>query len=475
MPNKGIAWLPVAIGIIFLAEILIFSVMFTKVTVFSREVQDANILFEGDEIETYARSVENSVQLSVAQGLNDFYLDHRLALWQSYSARDLMPTAAATEGQVTANAHKHAYGFLTAHQEFASKQKNGIVFKLPSESSVTIGADKVSMKLSPEAEISKNFYGTSYLRKFVAESTLVTVFGKIMDRIRSLVTGDEIGVAALAGIGRAGDDVVVCKFQKADGTDFDMTSYIDDVAGCPKIDAGGKPGDKSCGKTGQTTTKGTMNFCSKQSKYVCSKSIPSNIAGPGRDPPEAPEVYERSHKNDYGAGAKSIIEKAVNHAACLEYELDNESEEYTVSFDGSVTTLAGVKAAIESPSCSVVNAGLCGCKKVAKCGSKKNPKTLWECRVYKSKTCDYSHYDEVSAKVRFQEDGFIYGFLESASKPADSIKLIFTAISGNLNAASGVSAGTTTADPQDQYTLPEDSVPLPDGFTSDGSDFFTMP
>ena len=58
--SKGIIWLPIALGIILLVEILVFSIGFTKVTMFAREVQDSNIVFEGDELETYARSISTS-------------------------------------------------------------------------------------------------------------------------------------------------------------------------------------------------------------------------------------------------------------------------------------------------------------------------------------------------------------------------------------------------------------------------------
>lgn len=454
---KGIFWLPIAIGIVFLAQILIFSLMFTKVTVFSREVQDANILFEGDELETYARSLGDSVELSIVQSLYNFSLSHNGEVWQNYGDKRVPDAAKEIEGSVQI----YSNAFLARHAEFSASVSDPgdpqIEFPASMGSlTMVLGEKKIDARFDPEIELKKTsvqFPVAEFKRSFVAETSFVTVFGEMMKVIRdNLIGGDKVTTYTLYGIGRGGGSATQCQASST-SVSGQRVSYIDDhTSGNRQI-------------VSATQTRGHMDFCSFDTKFVCTKGSP-NSAGTPRADPTADEVYSNSHGKSFGSGKAAMVEDVKSNLACLELELDEASEDYTVSFDDT----ENVKSEITSPSCTLTNTGVCACKLVGKCGSKTNPKKLYECNVQKRKTCDYSHFAEAEVTPRFQEDGFIYGFIDGK----DSVKTVFKIVSGNMQGFS--TPQTSISHGPEDYGLGSDDDVLPSNIQRDADgNYFTLP
>lgn len=420
--SKGFAWIPVAIGIIFLVQILIFSLSFTKITIFSREVLDANIVFEGDELETYVRSIDNSVQLSIAQAIYEFIREKTqdgTKVWQNYGTSEV-PTPTDTSTGLMQRIEGYMNTFLQAHASFpGAKDIPAVAFPAGiGEGTLTIKDDRIDMFFEPEVELKKTFVGVAqYSRKFVAESTLATVFGEMMDSIRNLIENDVIGKFALHAIGKDGGD------GEFDPKTCKLDSYIDDVANCKEGLTSPESTLGVCGKLTQTDTRGSKQFSDVPFVEECSKDIPTPARCDSR--PSAEQVYEASHHNGYDSGEASIKSLADQYMACLERKLDEASTDYTVAFEKKETD-----SLIKDLSCGdKKTGGICNCEDVGTCLLNGERVTKWRCETVYIMTCDYRHYDKADLTVRYQEDGFVYWW-------GDSIKIIFKAISGNMQGVS---------------------------------------
>lgn len=437
MAMKGfVPWALVALGLIILAEFLIFSYAFSKVTILSRETLDANVLFEGDELETYARSITDSVQLSIAQAIYDFTAEYSKPpkdLWQNYDQKIVPDPAPEIKDKVK----EFMETFLQEHRNAPGNADAPKIIFPPDmgEAFLTIRENYVSAYFQqkpdePEMELEKEFFVAKFSRKFMAEGVLVTVFGEMMDSIRNLIENDVIGKFALHAIGKdggAGDfDPKLC-VPKID-------SYIDDVANCKEGLTSPEQTLGVCGKLAQTDTRGSKQFSDLPYVEKCSKDIPTPARCDSR--PSAEQVYEASHHNSYDSGKASIKSLADQYMACLEKELDGVDStderltDYTVAFEKKETD-----SLINDLSCGdKKTGGICNCEDVGTCLLNGERVTKWRCETVYIMTCDYRHYDKADLTVRYQEDGFVYWW-------GDSIKIIFRAISGNMQGVSAPSAG----------------------------------
>lgn len=411
MNSKGVIWLPLAIGIIILVEVLIFSSGFTKVSIFSRETVDANIVFEGDQLETYARAIENAVQLSIAQSLYDFYLGHQTT-WQNYesvSIPDPLP-------DVQKNTQEYSESFLSAFRNFppAAKEPNIDFPTTIGTGKLAIDDEKVSIKFDPEIVLNKNAFGTTtFTRKFSAESTLVTYFDKMMDRIRKLLNDEKAFTnQALNAIG----------FEKyepdtSDSENPEPGSYLNHQRSPEPYSP--EPSSFSF-LTGQST-QGYVEYCSTERKTFSNDNTkPSHKIWD----PKAEDVYKVTHEaGGYSSAESKIMTSIENHVmGFLQLKLDKETTDYTVAFSDFSSKAKALGSCF--PPVSLDKCGICECVKYNALGEC----ILWGCNVYKSVTCQYSHSGAGTVKSRFQEDGFVYGFRQGA----DNVKLVFTAIFGNL-------------------------------------------
>ncbi len=422
MQGRGIAWVPIAIGIFFIAEILVFSFAFTKVTIFARTVTDANVVFEGDEIETYARSIDNSIQLSIAQSLYDFFKKHDSELWQRYGS-NLMPTGDAILSEVQGGAMGYFNNFVKAHEDYsASSGGNKITFGWDGGGSPapTMKIDKayVNMFIEPEMKLNKgpiDFASATFERKFVAESTLVTVFGEIKDRIAKLIGGGELTQQVLDAVGFQD-----YKPDTADSQNPEPGSYLNNQLS-PDTSYSPEPSSFSWTDGASQLTQGYLEYCSSQTRTYASKPDEqdySRIWDPG-----AEDVYKITHNSGgYAAAENSMLAGIESHVmGFLQLKLDKESTDYTVAFD-EFSNKADVAGACFAPEAK----GNCNCVCI-----EVDPITggciLWSCNLYKSVTCQYNHLGAAQVTATFQEDGFVYGF----GSVADNIKIVFKAIFGN--------------------------------------------
>lgn len=488
--SKGIVWVPVAIGIIFLAQILIFSLAFSQVTIYSREVVDANIVFEGDELETYARAVENSIQLSLAQGIYDFYMKNKGAEWQT-TAGSSVPSAETVQDEVNGYANGYVLGFLESLQEFAAERENRIVIRVPVDfsSSVEVGKEDAKMKFGPELTIFKDFEGSTFTRSISAEASLSTAFGEMMEFVRDdLVGGDQIGNKVKAAIRRETKDSrdvcsVEIKSLDLSNPDNDRRKIFDGLGNGENdgrtlhsyLDEDLTPGDSEISGLRNefgdgTQTQGMVRYCETREElmltppnscacddpckglpaYMNSQKLSSKLKSFGLDrEPESEKVYQISHGQTYGSASEIIQRYARQRMVCLESELDDRSESYTVAFDGDSINKDGSLGPLKVETTGSVSATSCGtepfdgsiCEGVAlrECGSCPLPgggettKYEWKCPYIYEKACSFGHYASGSAEVRVQEDGFVYGFNRDGSPVADNIKVVFTARSGNAD------------------------------------------
>jgi hypothetical protein len=408
---KGaVPWLLVVMGLFLITMLLIFSLAFSQTTILSRETLDQNVLFEGDEVETYARSLTNSIQISTAQAIYDFYSANKDDVWQEYDSKTV-PTP-----EIAGSIEYYMSLFLQKHQDFTGENSGITIGQDIGNAQVDIEDRKIDVKFEEDFAIEKTFFRSSYARTFAAESTLVTVFGMMMREIKDeLIQKEMVKTAVLKGIGKEGEnDPVTCEKPMRDGA-TELRYYIDD-------DTSG-----SREKVSQTVTKGTMGYCSTSKKtFSCGQSKPNEKSGSPRSQPSSSEVYQETHGITMENGKVKIQSDVRIQLACLETMLDHKSTDYTVAFDESPSI--PVETAIVSSSSEVEDDGYCSCESDP-CGVGDR---RWTCNEYKRVTYTYDHEAEANVQVRFQEDGFVYGFWEGENPAADSIKLVFRVISGNM-------------------------------------------
>lgn len=450
--SKGFAWLPVAIGVIFIAEILIFSLAFTKITIFARETTDSNIVFEGDEIETYVRAIDNSVQLSVAQALYDFQAGNQ-GFWEDYTKK----TIPVPDGSVIASVHDYENVFLQKFAEFQAKSGHEkIIF--PTEigkGQVSIMDKIVSMKFPPGSDkkftLTKDAFGLAhYERSFVPESTLTTFFGEMYKEISFLINNDLFGKAAFSGLSKADASNTLPACDTTGLTShLNLPSYLDNDAACSGVShgcVGCEGGDQAgvCGKGGGpsdfgiygASSTGVVDFCTATLVYnICDKGDPGDPRfkhGKVSPEPSDDQVYSLTHAgNSFGSAVSKTMQRTKEHAACLVQELDSNTlvsgdmpTDYTVSGDNTVASKS-----TNDHTRLVADDGLCLCQPVGLCPSNgsPNPDTRWICHRIKTKTVSTSYHFATSGTITYKEDGFVYGFIQQL----DNIKLIFQVKVGN--------------------------------------------
>ena len=468
---KGIMWLPVAIGIIFLSQILIFSLLFTQVTTFNREIVDSNVVFEGDELETYTRSLSNAIQVSTAQGMYSFYLDNNEKYWKGEGG--IMPDQSSIEGSVLGYSKVYIQKFVDLYPEFQSEVPDNekIKFILPEASEeseklvgfIEIQPEGVYVKFADKILLEKgpiDFGKANFKREFVPESVLISVFGKMLDDIRSkLINGDEIGnyVREAAGKPESGEktkcDVTPSSFGNREShSTTELSSYIDKDIGVPSDNsefAWLTPHAAPGGGYAQKGTHGRLRFCNldvRRDKLCrCDDPCKNPEPIPTMNDPSPQILYEMTHTQTYSSGTDLIEKYATERLVCLESELDKESNEYTAAFDGDNRKVALGDHTIVAESSIVdvatsltneditcgpgVNVGDCGSCPTPGGGSK--PKIYYECPIIHERSYNYDHVITGDATIRFQEDGFVYGLIRGEDMVSDNIKLVFKIKSGN--------------------------------------------
>lgn len=380
--RKGIIWLPIALGIILLVEILVFSIAFTKVTTFSREVQDSNIVFEGDELETYARSLGSSVQIAISQSLYDFYRDHTLEVWQRYGTKSVPDEKTET----SASTLEYMKKFIQSHIDYPGakgdvlKRQPPIIFEtVPSGGDIEIVSGKgtayAAFVMEPQMLMKKELGKTVFEKEFSVESRIRTAFGEMMRAIREdIVNADVMQKYVVAAVRRntqAEADKCPYKIEETEAEDrsVDRLTKFNSLGGVTDgatmrsyLDEHPRVLDPEIAKLQNSfemgiETIGTVKYCEiewelmkvptggecqcddpcpGEESYRDNFKLADRIAEKGDlyGRPAPGTVYRYSHTETFESGAAIIKQYAEQRLVCLETVLDKASDEYTVAFDG---------------------------------------------------------------------------------------------------------------------------------------------
>lgn len=121
---KGIVHALVALGIIFVAWILILSFAFNITSLSQRQIAEAKIILDAEDAENIVRSLENSFRLSFVQGIYDSF--NTGDYWISYNENrltDSIITSIKSGNTIKTNFESYANGFLNEFANYVQKNK----------------------------------------------------------------------------------------------------------------------------------------------------------------------------------------------------------------------------------------------------------------------------------------------------------------------------------------------------------------
>jgi hypothetical protein len=183
----------VVLGLVLLAEYFIVSSYVRFEYVVSRFMSEVPVLSEADKVETYVRSFQNAVELSLLQGLYDIK-DQSQGLWYEYPNPNI-PDEITIQNYAIGNTTKHVNEYLTDYFDFAQKNAEDITIPLEKVRGGNI------IKWENKA-ISIEFTGITFSgnkgdlkidRVFKPIGRVRTQFKNIWDLTNALVRSDEIG------------------------------------------------------------------------------------------------------------------------------------------------------------------------------------------------------------------------------------------------------------------------------------------
>ena len=466
--KKGIIWLPIIFAILIIAQFLFFSYSFTQVSFYSREVLDSNIVFEGDRLETYSRSIIRSLELSIAQSNYDFYLNNKENYWLKYDNSNV-PSNQQISIFLNEKIADYTSKFIKKHQEFSKSDIPNFEIKTENiENSVQndfsdIKSNQLKTQINNNNIYTKydnqlvlinyepDFANIKYERKIVLESSIVTVFGDMINNIRDVLIGqNKINKNILLAVGEFGGEKTrttsanLCrdKLSNPQSTseikDSPLKSYLDDNV---------KPETKPYVlKKSQTQTFSSINYCNiNTQKNQCS---PCGHNSNNLNTLNVDKLYEISHGTTRDSAANIIKQYTENRLICLESELDENSDDYTIAFDGDykeinksknsykIGNTVLVKSRIynnnfaNNPTGGTCNGRVTGCCYYNEEGGCEQDR--YTCNLVYTATADYYHQVNADVNVRYEENGFVYGFLDDNEIIPDNIKIIFKIKSGNL-------------------------------------------
>lgn len=195
--NKGIATvtLVIILGIILLIEYFIVSYFVRFEFVVGRFMAEVPVLSEADKVETYVRSFQNAVELSLLQGIYDIK-DQSQVLWYDYEDPNVkMPDENEIKKNIDEHATSHVNEYLRDYLGFIENNKVGDITINPSSTT----GKSISWD---DSSISMEFYEITFTgtkgdlkinRALTPSGRVRTQFKRIWDLTNSLIKNDEIG------------------------------------------------------------------------------------------------------------------------------------------------------------------------------------------------------------------------------------------------------------------------------------------
>jgi hypothetical protein len=459
MRQKGTVVMLVSIIILLIAVALISSFAFNRVSIQVRELSEATIVYEGDEMEAFARAIDTSIEQAVAQGVQEYYRNHENEIWGEYDSSSV-PSDDAVAGEIKGYASPHVNNFLTAFAKEAESRKfslghgSGIEeLKMQPKSLSEPGTMLVSLPQVSMSKTLEEFATASYDRKFTPGTSIKTTLPDMLKFIREKLVGSNnvLNPETVKAIGYPGTEINTnmdkLAYPKRGNKGYeekktrDMRAYIDQDSTCTA--GSGEPSSRACFKTGQTSTRGALEYCSIDESKVTYRCGGCPYLEPFYPDPSDEEVYVRSHGGmSYGSASAKIQEYVWERILANEYSLDEQTPTFTVAFDGknfedpekfdsienSISIESRVTGSCQEPKviglCNGVQEGFC---------KGDPPKPRYKCYQKKSVVCDYNYFTKSEVSVRVQEDGFTYGVRDTkkGKDVADTFKLVFRTIAGN--------------------------------------------
>jgi hypothetical protein len=190
----GIVAFIVILGLVLLVEYFIVTYFIRFDYIVGRFMSEAPILSEADKLETYVRSFQSAIELSLLQGIYDIK-DQSQPLWYDYP-NSQMPDENTIKNNIIDKTTPHANDYLTDYYDFARKNAKDITI-----TGSQIGGGEI--KKWEDSSVSIEFYDVTFtgkkgslniVRTFKPTGRVRTQFKKVWDSTKNLISTDAIGV-----------------------------------------------------------------------------------------------------------------------------------------------------------------------------------------------------------------------------------------------------------------------------------------
>jgi hypothetical protein len=187
----------IVLGIILLIEYFVVGYFVRFDFVVGRFLREAPLLSEGDKVETYVRSFQNAVELSLLQGIYDMK-NQSQNLWFDYGST--MPDETTIKNWIIENTTVHVNEYLTDYSKFAKNNGNiniqgtinpGKLKWANGDPPLTEGY--VSIEFNDDIEFKREKDSLTFDRTFKPSGTVRTEFETVWDLTNILISNDLIG------------------------------------------------------------------------------------------------------------------------------------------------------------------------------------------------------------------------------------------------------------------------------------------
>lgn len=185
----------IILGLILLVEYFVVSYLVRFEYVVGRFMSEVPVLSEADKVETYVRSFQGAVELSLLQGLYETK-DQSQGLWYDYGSN--IPDLNTIEGIIIQKTEANVKQYLTEYVSFANN--NAIEMELSDPSAISGG--NIPLDRWEDRSVSIEFSGIAFIgrkgdleinREFHPSGRVRTQFKRVWDLTNNLIASDEIG------------------------------------------------------------------------------------------------------------------------------------------------------------------------------------------------------------------------------------------------------------------------------------------
>lgn len=185
--------LVVILGVILVIEYFVVSYFVRFEFIVGRFLSEAPVLSEADKLETYVRSFQGAVELSLLQGIYDIK-DQSQTLWYDYPNSQI-PDENTIKNDIIEKTREHVNDYLNDYSDFARKHAKDITIDLTLPNGGNI-------KKWEDSAVSIEFYDTTFTgkagslnidRTFKPTGRVRTYFKRVWDLTKTLIASDTIG------------------------------------------------------------------------------------------------------------------------------------------------------------------------------------------------------------------------------------------------------------------------------------------